>query len=168
MELIQSKNIEDFSILLDGLYPDFGNHFCHTILCWCGIMEVGEQQKRNEGHFWEVWLVKDHLGDTQAICGLYSLSKSTNELWLGWFGVLPELRNKNIGTYTINQLKFKEKNLGAKSLMSYVDEDGKPLNFYYRHGFGVINKVGSYVDENNLSMSDFEDRNDFVIKCPLY
>ncbi len=164
MELIQSRNIEDYSVLLDGLYPDFGNHFCHTILCWCGLME---NRKEKDNKFWEVWIIKDHLGDTQGICGLYSLSASIDELWLGWFGVLPELRNKNIGAYIINQLKFKAKNIGAKALMSYVNEDGKPLNFYYRHGFGVIDKVGSYVDENKLSMVDFENRNDFVIKCPL-
>lgn len=167
MELIQSKNIVDYSVLLDGLYPDFGNHFCHTILCWCEIMEVGEQPKRKEGKFWEVWIVRDHLKNTLGICGLYSLSESTNELWLGWFGILPELRSSGIGAHVINQLKVKAKNIGAAALMSYVDEDGKPLNFYYRHGFGVIDKVGNYIDENNLSMDGFEDRNDFVIKCPL-
>lgn len=169
MSMGQSKNISDYSILLDGLYSDFGNHFCHTILCWCGIMEKGEQPQTSSGNFWQVWIAI-HNGATVAICGLYSLLPYTytgETLWLGWFGVLPELRNQNIGSDILNWLKEKAKNNGAKRIMSYVSSDGKPLMFYARHGFKKIGLVGDYVKLNQLSMSDFESEKDFIIELEM-
>lgn len=51
--------------------------------------------------------------------------------------------------------------------MSYVDENGKPLPFYFRNGFKLTGKVGQFVKDNELDMGDFEDENDFVIHCNL-
>ena len=130
-------------------------------------MEQGEQPKRKENKFWEVWIAKEN-DKTLAICGLYSITPfDVSTLWLGWFGVLPELRNSNIGSEILNQLKEKAKEVGATKLMSYVDEDGKPLNFYKRHGFNVIDTVGNYVKSNSITMTDFEDENDYVIQHTL-
>ena len=69
----ESREIKDYSILLDGLYTDFGDHFCHSILCWCKLME--KQQQTQDPSFWEVWIVKQN-NKTIAICGLYSLDNN--------------------------------------------------------------------------------------------
>ena len=163
----QTKNINDYSILLDGLYEDFRDHFCHTILCWCEIMSENMQPNKKLGKYWEVWVIKSD-DDIVGICGLYSLvANNTDNLWLGWFGILPGLRSKGYGAEALIFLKDIANSIGAKNIFSYVDEDGKSLDFYKRNGFDMIDRVGTYIDTNNLSISDFEDRNDYVIKCKL-
>lgn len=162
MKFIQTKDIKEYATLLDGLYPDFGNHFCHTILCWCDIMESGKET----GEYWQVWIVK-HESQTIGICGLYSLDNNIDTLWLGWLGIVPELRNKKLGVDVIEFLKSTAISIGSTTLMSYIDEDGKPLNFYKRAGFDVICTVGEYIKEHNIDLSSFEDENDYVIKYSL-
>ena len=159
---IQSKNISDYTILLDGLYSDFGSHLCHTILCWCGLMK----SSKSFYQFWQVWIVKQD-DKTIGICGLYSLDDKVDTLWLGWFGILPELRNQRLGENVINYLKDTSIEVGASKLMSYVDQDGKPLPFYQRNGFIVKCRVGEYVKEHNLDISEFEDENDYIIEYTL-
>ncbi len=165
MEFSQSNNIWDYGEVLDKLYPDFGNPFCHTILCWCGVMEKTENK---EECYWKLWLIKDSQQKTIGICGLYSLVPNNVEtLWLGWFGIYPEYRNQNKGVLAIKWLKKTAKKLGAKVLMSYVDKNGKPLSFYERNEFKVIGNVADYIKENNLDISNFESEEDYVIKCKL-
>ena len=161
---IQSREIKDYSILLDGLYTDFGDHFCHTILCWCKLME--KQQQTQDPSFWEVWIVKQN-NKTIAICGLYSLDNNIDTLWLGWFGIIPEFRHQKLGNEVIEYLKETAKNIGAIRIMSYVDSNGKPLTFYKRNGFTVIGTVGEYIKENNLDLSNFEKEEDYIIKYSI-
>lgn len=158
-------NIHDYSNILDKLYPDFGNHFCHTILCWCGIMEKGRQPDKS---FWEVWIIYNDKMQSIGICGLYSLKEnSTDELWLGWFGLFPEYRNKGLGVEAIQWLKLKAKSLGASKLMAYVDKNRKPMSFYLRNGFKEIGTVSEYVKVHNLSLVNFESKKDYVIQHTL-
>lgn len=167
MRYIQTKNIQSYSPLLDGLYEDFGCHFYMSILRWCKLISIGQRRGDGTEVFWEIWIVKKD-NETIGICGLYSLApKSTETLWLGWFGVLPKYRNNNLGGEILNWLKKEGKKRGAKTLMSYVDQDGKPLQFYKRHGFRELGRVGDYVKENNLDMQDFESKDDFVIQLHL-
>jgi len=162
MEFIQSKSIQDYSVVLDGLYPDFGSHFCHTILKWCEVMAGTKESFQ----FWEVWLIRQD-NNTIGICGLYSLDDKIDTLWLGWFGIIPEFRNGGLGVECINFLKDTARSVGASKIMSYVGSDGKPLSFYYRNGFIEVCRVEQYVKENNLDMEDFESGNDYIIECIL-
>jgi GNAT superfamily N-acetyltransferase len=155
LNYIQSKNIKDYEKINSNLLPDFGEHFEQSISYYCN-----NDYELNK--YWEIYLVK-HNEEIIGICGLYSLTEINEELWLGWFGLLPELRNKNIGGLIINHLKLLCKNLGAKKLMSYVDSNGKALNFYYRNDFKLIGTVGEYIKKNNLNKYNFEDEKDFVI-----
>ncbi len=160
VNFIQSRDIKEFSPIIRPLLPDFGAAFCQTILEWCKLMDDAYD------NFWEVWLVKDK-NKTIGICGLYSLNgENTDELWLGWLGLVPEYRNKNIGK-TIMQHLYKQANdVGCKKIFSYVDKEGKPLSFYKREGFEIIGTVGQYLYDNKLSKIDgdeFESMDDFVI-----
>lgn len=162
---IQSREITDYTILLNNLYEDFHDHFCHTILCWCELMKKGQQPE--ESYLWEVWIIKQD-DKTIGICGLYSIDKdSVENLWLGWFGIIPDFRFQKLGNVVIDFLKEKAKEIGATNIMSYVGSDGKPLTFYKRNGFEVIGTVGEYIKEHNLDLSNFEVEEDYVIKIDL-
>ena len=163
---IQSREIKDYTILLDNLYEDFGSHMCHTILCWCKLMKVGQQPKDSYHTIWEVWIIKQD-DNTIGICGLYSLNKNVEELWLGWFGIIPEFRFQKLGNEVIDYLKETAINMGATKLMSYVGSEGKPLTFYQRNGFEITGTVGEYIKENNMDLSNFESEDDYVIKYNL-
>lgn len=160
----QSRNVSDYSLVLDGLYEEFGNAFCHTILSWCGVMGSSKEDNR----YWQVWLL--YHGDTPiGICGLYSLNDSTEELWLGWLGIIPEYRNKGVwGLMILNQLKFKARKVGCKRLFSYVEKGGRPLNFYYKHGFKKVGLVKDYLNLHlEVDVDEFEDTDDIIITLDL-
>jgi len=162
VSFFQSRDINEFRPIFRSLVGDFGYTYYDTILEWCGIIK-----DENPPFFWEVYLIK--LDDkTVGICGLYSLKQSTDELWLGWFGVIPELRSKGIGRNVIDFLKTKAREQNCKAIYSYVDKNGAPLKFYYREGFKLIGTVQEYVNSHDdVSIESFEDPNDFVIKLDL-
>ena len=163
VKLIQSRDIKDYSSILEGLTNVFEYDYWHAILCWCKIIET--TQKDNK--FWEVWIIK-HKNKTIGICGLYSLYEhSTEELWLGWFGILEEYRDKGLGKLALDDMIKKAKNLKCKTLCTYVDKDKKPVPFYERNGFKVICRVNKYVKKHKLSMYDFSGKKDFVLKNKL-
>lgn len=162
ISFFQSKNVDDFKPIFRTLVSDFGYVYYDTILEWCGVIK-----DENPPFFWQVYLIKFN-DETVGICGLYSLKQSTDELWLGWFGVIPEMRNKGIGHHVISFLKSKAKEQNCKSIYSYVDKNGKPLNFYYREGFKLIGTVKDYIESNSdVSLDSFESPNDFIIKLDL-
>lgn len=163
-----SKKIKDFSPILKPLVADFGTVFYQTVLDWTKLIP---SDKPIDDLLWDVWLVK--LGHkTIGICGLYTLegATDTSELWLGWFGIIPELRNKGLGKQVMNHLYTNAKKFGCKRIFSYVDKGGAPLNFYKREGFEVLGTVGEYCKQNglsNLDGEDFEDKEDWVIMKTL-
>lgn len=160
MTFIQSRNIKDYKGLIKGLYEDFGSSFEHTMKIWCKGFD--------DGKYWQVWLVKDDRDKTIGICGLYSLDFSTNNLWLGWLGIVPKSRNKNLGKYVMEFLYSECLNVGCKNLYSWVDKNGKPLNFYYREGFKSIGSVKEYLEKKpKIDRSEFKNLKDHVIKKRL-
>lgn len=161
MKLIQSKNIKDYKEVLEGLIDDFGYTYWHSILRWCEIID-----KKEETYFWQVFLIKVN-DEIVGICGLYSLKEGTEELWLGWFGILSEFRNNGLGTEILGKLEKKAKKLNCKTLFVYVDFKGKPLNFYYRNGFRDVSRVEEFIEKNSLTMDEFENPADFVLKKDL-
>jgi len=165
MKIIQSKNIRNYKPILEGLVKDFGYIYYHAILAWCDIIT-----NNKDGRFWEVYLIKEGK-DIIGICGLYSLhKKNNNDLWLGWFGILPEYRNQGYGEKALDWMKNKAKELGAINLMSYVDAEGKPLKFYFRNGFEEICDVSDYLlhyAPDGITIDDFEAYEDRIIKHEL-
>lgn len=102
LSFIQTRNIYDYSDILEPLRKDFDYVFYSTMLCWCKIIPSDNAQGDK---LWELWLIK--LGDKQiGVCGLYTLQgvETTTELWLGWLGILPELRNQKFGTQVMKYL----------------------------------------------------------------
>lgn len=168
LSFIQTRNIYDYSEILKPLGNEFTSIFYQTMLIWCKIIPSDNAQNDK---LWEVWLVK--IGDKPiGVCGLYALSGSTDtkELWLGWLGIIPELRNLKLGNQIMEHLYSFAKSVDCERILSYVDKEGKPLNFYYKQGFKVIGTVETYCYNNglnNIDGDDFEDKEDFVISKEL-
>src|SRR5690554_1186043 len=187
-----SKNIQDNTPLMNGLYEDFGEAFFSGMLRWCDVVQAGKRRGTGTDVFWQVWIISEALenapklensatledsallrNETQenktiGVCGLYSLEPhSTAELWLGWFGILPAYRNRKLGSRVLDWLKVEAAQNGAQSLYSYIDKNRRALPFYQRNGFQVLETVGQYMANNNLDPEDFEDPMDLVIQFEL-
>ena len=164
LSIVQSRDIHDYKPILEGLIEDFGFTYYHAILIWCKILDADESPNK----YWQVYLIK-WKGEVVGICGLYSqYENKTDELWLGWFGIIPSKRNEKIGQHALDWMKQNAKSIGCKKLMSYVDEGGKPLPFYYRNGFANIGTVKEYLSAHpELSIKSFENENDHIIECLL-
>lgn len=161
IKFFQSRNIRQFKCLTDGLIADFGPAFKETVKMWC--------KRVDDGKFWEVWIVKKDK-ETIGICGLYSLDFDTKELWLGWLGILPQHRNNGIGKEVLEFLYSEAKKVKCKRINSYVDQEGKPLSFYYRNDFKRIGTVKEFLKKKRLTKMDaatfaenFEHLEDHVI-----
>lgn len=161
IRFFKTHNIRQFKCLTDGLYDDFGAPFKETMKLWC--------KRVDDGKFWQVWIIKNDK-ETIGVCGLYSMDYETKTLWLGWLGLLKKHRNKGFGKDVMSLLYEEAKNLGALRLNSYVDEEGKPLSFYYREGFERIGSVKEYMKKKKLKKEEaenFEDLKDHVITKKL-
>lgn len=166
IQCFKSKSIHEYKPVLEKLVDDFGYSYYHAILAWCGIID-----NSTPDNFWEVWLVQFN-GQVIGICGLYATEPHhTKELWLGWFGIVPEHRNKGIGAAVLDFLKKKCKYFHCTTLYSYVDKNGKPLPFYHRNGFSTQGTVADYIADKPHLLKNFEDhfsdKADFVISCPI-
>ncbi len=164
LSFVQTRNIHDFGPILKPLVKDFSTVFYQTALVWCKIIPDDNAQGDK---LWEVWLVKSGRKPI-GICGLYTLQGAvdTKELWLGWLGIIPELRNAGLGKIVMQHLYKSAKSYGCEKLFSYVDKAGTALPFYEREGFEVINTVSEYCTSNgikNIDGPDFEDGEDYVI-----
>jgi GNAT superfamily N-acetyltransferase len=161
IKIIDSRNIHDYKLILNGLFEEegFGHPFLETVMVWCNIIEESQG-----GLYWQVWLIK-YKDKNIGICGLYSHKKnSVKELWLGWFGIHPNYRDKKIGSHVLNWMEQHAKKIGCKTILSYVDKVGRPLSFYYRNGYKRKCSVKSYLKSKpNIGRENFEHLNDHII-----
>lgn len=173
LSFVKNRNIDDYKLVLDGLSDEFGVAFSNTILIWCQkTIDTGPD------YFWEIWAIvksPDTPTDTPkviGICGLYAqVPDSVEQLWLGWFGVIPEYRDKGYGTETLRFIEHVAKSKGCKELYSYVSKDGKPLAFYYKNGFERIGTAKRWLEFNPIPENEieyhFENMDDHIIRKSL-
>lgn len=159
INFVQSENIKEYKPVLETLVEDFKYIFYSAILYWCRII----RDKDSEVEFWQIWLIKDD-DEVVGICGLYSMRPDTEELWLGWFGVIPSRRKEGIGIKALDFLSNKAKGLNCKKILSYVNKDGVPLPFYEKYGFKVIGRVKDYLKTHPEKINEFEDEEDYIIE----
>ena len=162
IEFKQTRDIYEYGKIVSSLLPDFGIIFCQTIMEWCKVIPLITCNR----NYWE-WYLVYYNDKVIGCCGLYSLSDSTDELWLSWFGLLPEYRGNKIGDKMLDFLYSLARTVNCKIVRSYVDKSGGPLKFYKRNGFIITGTVREFLDKNKLKEIDgneFEDMNDFVIE----
>jgi len=153
----QSKNINQYKTILEKMVDVWEHEHYSHILEYCEIIET------DYNLYWEIWLIQNEKYEVIGICGLYSLRKDYEELWLSWLGLIPEYRNNNLGDQILNFIENKAKEKGTKRLLSYVGEDGDALNFYYKHGYQWGGSVEKYIKEHPDVKNEFGNIKDFII-----
>jgi GNAT superfamily N-acetyltransferase len=181
-QLLHSRDITKYRTLLEGLVEDFDYIYWHSILSWCRIIDKPiVPNKELDERFWKLWLIcrgnVEHWNTVEldksifGMCGLYSINQdieNTEELWLAWFGILKQHRNQGLGTEVLKELEKLARGFGAKVLRSYVDREGKPLNFYKKNGFKIIGTVKKFLKKHTeMTMEDFQNDDDFIIEKML-
>lgn len=161
LKFVTSRSVYAYRELLAGLTPNFGSAFCQSVLEWCGLLPATDDL------FWELHQIH-YRGRCVGVTGLYSLGQDPTELWLGWFGLLPDFRKMGFGSLALAMTKYLASDRGARGLMAYVDQSG-PLSFYKERGF---HRWGSVLEYRSLAPPDlpewaFENDDDHVIACAL-
>lgn len=134
----QSYDIRLYKSILDEMTDEFEYEHYPYILSWC-------LKDRDINKYWEVWLIK-YKRETIGITGLYSLYENNNEeLWGGWGGFIPRYRNKGLGKQIDNFKVNEAKKVGCKRLFTYVGENSKALNYFYRQGYNRLCSVQEYL-----------------------
>ncbi len=159
--LKESKEIHDYQPILEGLINDFGYSYYASILAYCGIID-----KEVEHCYWRKWLIRSG-GKTVGMCGLYSMENDENELWIGWFGILPGFRGNGIGQDVLEQMIMHAKTIGCKRILSYVITE-KALNFYYKSGFKRICSVKEYIRKHPDYKDNFDRKTDHIIQLDIH
>lgn len=90
-----------------------------------------------------------------ATAGLYQRGENSERLWIGWFGVAPDMRRCGVGSAVLESLTEVARNLGAKELALYTTENDDVqgvLSFYRKHGFETLGEPGQFGGSNIFRM----------------
>lgn len=76
-------------------------------------------------------------GKYVGITGMYYYDKYIDSAWLGWYGVLPEYRNKGYGREILRRTMDLAKEKGFKYMRLYTDfvDNHNAVNLYEEEGF---------------------------------
>lgn len=159
LTFFQSKNIQDYKIILEKMIDVWDCDFYSYVLAYCGIID---SDPNDIGKYWEVWLIKLN-NDVIGICGSYSLNYTTKELWGGWGGFIPEYRNMGLGKQMIQFREEQAIKVGCNVLRTYVDIRGKAINFFCRNGFTVLGNTQYYLSLHPEHKEHFDEDDDYII-----
>ena len=83
----------------------------------------------------DYYMVEDTDGVLIGVTGIYA--QNNDEAWLGWFGILPEYRNKGIGYKVLMKTLELMKAFGDTIVRLYTDPvaDAKAVELYKNVGF---------------------------------
>ena len=91
LTFIQSRDIKDYKPILEQMVDVWDYDFYPYILTWCRIIHNDPEDLKK---YWRVWIITTEREETVGICGSYSLNDTTEELWGGWGGLIPDYRNQ--------------------------------------------------------------------------
>lgn len=70
-------------------------------------------------------------GEAIAVSGLYTLKRTPEAAWLGWFGVVPGARRGGVGSQIVDKIESLTRARGYDSLMLYHSADDAKLDRFY-------------------------------------
>lgn len=162
LSFYHSWDINEYEPILKSLEGDFGMEHYEAIQYWC--------DNEDHNHFYKYWDMRLVKANEKliGICGLYYMTQSTKEAWIGWFGILPVYRGLGLGARILAWMELEASIEGAYRIMAYVGEDG-PLDFYLKYGFKRLSSVKEYLEANPFAdPNEFGEPNDHVIYKNLY
>ena len=147
LSLRTSKHFAEYEAVINALEPDLGPGLRASMRYWCGL-----EPRPNPLDFWEVYLVEAE-GSTVGLGGLYRRpGEPESVLWLGWLGIMPQLRNRGYATAALQLLRDRARELGAQKLYVYTDRDNPAAHaLYQRAGFEFAYDAG---DASSLFTSE--------------
>lgn len=94
------------------------------------------RQSLNKENNCRYWIVSMD-GKDAGISGIYENDAEPESAWLGWFGILPEYREKKIGTATLKFFEEEAKRLGKKYVRAYTNRNDNDIakDFYKANGY---------------------------------
>lgn len=109
--------------------------------------------KANDPEFKYYLGVTDH-GQTVGITGHY---EESDEIWLGWFGILPECQRKRFGVKMLNETYFKAiRSEDLPILRIWCDIDNVAAQEFYVRCGCVRDKVGELVAGKTVQYLSFQ------------
>ena len=110
--------------------------------------------KTSENYLYlKYWLPKiddEYIG----ICGLYVNKFAPKDVWVGWFGVLPEFQRKGYGMAILKFLEETGKELGYETIRLYSDEVKYAIAGKLYEKFGMINELYDCPDDKWFKYSN--------------
>lgn len=81
------------------------------------------------------WIVYDE-DETVGVSGLYSYHEYKDDAWLGWFGVLPDKRNKGYGSKILDHFEDYARKQGYKAFRLYTSDElnKEAIKLYTKRG----------------------------------
>jgi len=162
IKIFQSKDLNLYKPILEGLTDDLGFDYYHAILIWCGIInDTGDYYK---DYLWESYLIEVD-GEIVGFANIVSQREETkNNVWLEWIGILPKYQGTGIGTMFLNHIEDIVRGLGCDEIYTYIDSDLKAGRFYQKNGYHLYGTIGAYLEENtDLPEKSFGYENDIVL-----
>lgn len=114
---VNDANLEEYSRLFRALFPSDS----HTT----DLAKVVGYDR---------WLVCDDTG-AFGICGLYGLAGCAGDVWMDWYGLLPERRGQGLGRAILNEMLVRAAARGAARFLVWTTErelEGTYLAHFYR------------------------------------
>jgi len=142
VRLKESRQINDYQELVAHL-PELGDRFPVSIKNWCGIGTRPSVLK-----FWQIYIALQSENSI-GITGLYQqpITKKNN-VWLGWFGILPSKRGIGMGAKMLYETEKKAAGFGFSKMHVYTDPDPSiTRKFYEKHGYQLFGKARDVCDE---------------------
>ena len=127
LEMLNNDNLKVTSLIQ---YEIFNNNWCG----YCDLLsEVKGRQKYPNKLLPITYLVK-YRSKAIGIIGLYELKNYKNTIWLNWFGILPEYRNRGFGTHALFKIIeiAREYNRKEFRLVTYKNWNYQAQNIYQK------------------------------------
>ena len=130
MEYIQIKTEADIELLKPMFLEIFPEEANYDFAAYYDSISQPHQLFDSLEYYFMV-----HDGNRIGICGLYS----ENEIdgWLGWFGVMPEYRNRGFGCQGLADMEQLIKSKGFKVMRIYTNriDNANACRLYAKSGF---------------------------------
>ena len=96
------------------------------------------------------WLGLFENGEPAGIVGLYAYKEYPSDIWLDWFGILPEHRSKGYGSRLLKFAKQEAMKLGFDCLRLWTDDKDNEYAVAWYQKDGFILEIYSNPDDEHI------------------
>lgn len=144
-EPLSPANAEEAMELVDKIFAyEKGGAGIH-ILVKSGVVEVVAPEKTGKDYKEHYWVVRNGNGRAIGITGLNEVSGDKAEhCWLGWHGLVPEMRGKGLGAILLERVVAEARSLGKRELFivsTDLPEMQGNRKFYEKNGCEIVETI---------------------------